>query len=117
MNFVRLNQSITRSFRFILAVAMLFMLMFSTPALALGNSKSAPEDGTTQLNQIQKETDDLARSAPPTLKETQAKTQKGINEVQGDADKDKMKRPENSKNSNTVKDEVESLLHNATQGK
>lgn len=48
------------------------------------------------------------------MQEVQAKAQKGLNAVQGDADKDKMYRPSNSGDATTVKEEVKDFLGNIT---
>jgi hypothetical protein len=120
MNFIRLIQPVVRYCRFVIAVVLCTTLVFSNafPAAAgIGTSKSSPTDATTQLNKIQEKTDEMARSAPPGLEETQAETAKGINEVQGDADKDKMHRPSNSKNATSVQDQVENLLDKVTGNK
>lgn len=114
MSFNRFIQTVVRSFRFVVAVALCVTLVFSqvSPAAANSTSKSDPTDATTQLNKIQEKTDDIARSAPLGLKETQSEANKGINEVQGDADKDKMYRSSNSQNANTVENKVENYLDN-----
>lgn len=90
-----------------------FMLLTTTvPAFAFGASSSKPTDGTAQLSNIERESQDVAESkvAPGSMKEAQARSQGGINEVQGDADKDKMSRPSNSQNATTVKDEIGQAL-------
>lgn len=116
MKFTRLIQSVVRSFRFVIATALCLTLLFSNvlPASANTTTKSANTDATTQLNKIQEKTDDVAASKGPDLEETQAETQKGLNEVQGDADKDKMFRPSNSQNATSIENQVESFLEQAT---
>lgn len=116
MNFVRFIQPIIRPFRFVIATALCLTLLFSNafPAAAIGSSTSDLSEGTTQLHDIQNQTDKVARSAPPSLEEVQSKSQKGLNEVQGDADKNKMKRPENSQNATSVIDKVEDYLQKVT---
>ncbi|MBW4511458.1 MAG: hypothetical protein KME64_33840 [Scytonematopsis contorta HA4267-MV1] len=119
MSFVRFIQPIVRSFRFVIAAALCVTLLFSNafPAAAIGTNKSAPDEATTQLNNIQKGTDEVAKSDPLSLEETQARTQNGLNEIQGDADKDKMYRPSNSKDARTVEDQVGNLLNKVTKDK
>jgi hypothetical protein len=83
----------------------------SVPAFAV---TSRPTEGTAKLNDIQKRTDDLTKrtddiskqdhSVFPSLKEVQSASEEGLNEIQGDADKDKMISPEDAKNATTVED-------------
>jgi hypothetical protein len=85
------------------------------PALAITSYQSDPTEGTTQLLETQRRTDEVSRSAPLNRQEvTDANRGRGLNEVQGDADIDKMQNPENSQSSRSFKDEVESLLQKAT---
>lgn len=111
-----------RPFRFIIVAIATVLMLFSTnlPASAIGTSKSSMKSGETQLNTIQKETDKLSdklvndNTAAPGMKETQAKTQKGLNAVQGAADANKMYRPSNSKEATTVENKVNNFLDNLT---
>ncbi|MCC5639420.1 hypothetical protein LC593_27075 [Nostoc sp. CHAB 5844] len=108
--------SLLRPVRFLIVAFTCALLLFSNafPALAIESSQSKPTDATTQLLETQKKTDEVGRSAPPGLKKVQEESNKGLNEVQGDADIDKMKRPENSQDATTVEDEVENLLEKVT---
>ncbi|MBH8572472.1 hypothetical protein I8752_05360 [Nostocaceae cyanobacterium CENA369] len=119
MSFIRFVQPIIRPLRFVIAAALCLTLVVSNafPAAAIGSSKSSPTEGTTQLNEIQEKTDEVARSAPPSLEEVQSKSEKGLNEVQGDADINKMKRPDNSQNATSVIDKVEDYLGKVTGDK
>jgi|688.fasta_scaffold1003247_2 hypothetical protein len=98
------------------ACAFLF-LTTTFPALAISSYQSNPKEGTTQLLETQRQTDKAAKAPPLGLKETQEKTKRGINEVQGDADIDKMKRPENSQSATSVPEEVEGFLEKITGNK
>jgi hypothetical protein len=101
-------------------VVMICALIFLTsafPALAITSYQSDPTEGTTQLLETQRKTDEVSRSGPPKLREVQEKSNKGFNEVQGDADIDKMKSPENSQSSTSVRDEVEDFLGKVTGNK
>ena len=95
------------------ACAFLF-LTTAFPALAISSYQSNPREGTTQLLETQRQTDKAAKAAPLGLKETQEKTKKGLNEVQGDADIDKMKNPRNSQSATSTKEEVEGFLEKIT---
>ncbi|MGL5081096.1 MAG: hypothetical protein ACRC8A_06370 [Microcoleaceae cyanobacterium] len=57
---------------------------------------SKPTDGTTQLNKITEKAEDLANSSPLSLEDVERRTNGGINEVQGAADKTKMKKSNDS---------------------
>ncbi|AFY99287.1 hypothetical protein [Calothrix sp. PCC 6303] len=108
--------SLLRSVRALVltAICAAFIFANSVPAFAIESYQSKPNEATTQLLETQRLTDEVSRSAPPNLEETQERANKGINEVQGDADADKMKRPENSKTAVTVKDEVKNVLDKVT---
>ncbi len=110
--------SIVRAVRAILVVATCALLIFSNavPAFAIESYQSDVQEGETQLLETQKLTDEVSRYAPgnPNLEQTQERTNEGLNEVQGDADIDKMKTPENSQQAVTVEDEVNNLLKKVT---
>jgi hypothetical protein len=108
--------SILRSVRALVltAICAVFIFANAVPAFAIESYQSKPDEATTQLLETQRLTDEVARSAPPNLQETQERTNKGLNEVQGDADVDKMKRPENSGSAVSVKDEVKNVLEKVT---
>ncbi|QLE55672.1 hypothetical protein [Nostoc sp. TCL26-01] len=108
--------SVLRPVRFLIVAFTCALLLLSNtvPAFAIGTSPSDPTKATDQLLETQKETDKVARSAPPGLKEVQKKSNEGLNEVQGAADIDKQKRPENSQNATTVEGEIQNLLEKAT---
>ncbi len=108
--------SILRPVRFAIVAAACTLLFLSSasPAFALSSYESDPQEGTTQLLETQRKTDEVARSKPATLKEVQEKSNKGLNEVQGDADIDKMKRPENSQSSTSVEENVQNFLEKVT---
>ncbi|MEC4886622.1 MAG: hypothetical protein SAL70_35695 [Scytonema sp. PMC 1070.18] len=115
MNFARYNLPF-RPFRILIAAFACMILLFSnvTPASAIGNTRSDAYQGTAQLNKIQRKTDELTRSEIPSTREVQLESNKGLNEVQGDADIDKMKSPENSQNVTSVEDKVTNLFEKIT---
>jgi hypothetical protein len=82
-----------RPIRFLLAALITFML-FSTPAYA---AKSAATKGEVQLNEITAESEKAAESPPMGMEEVIERSNEGINEVQGAADKSKMKQSGNSR--------------------
>ncbi|WP_414541099.1 hypothetical protein [Nostoc sp. CCY0012] len=111
--------SVLRPVRFvILAFACTLLLLNNTlPAFAISSYQSHPTEGTTQLLETQRKTDEVAKSEPPKLKEVQEKSNKGLNEVQGDADINKMNRPENSQSATSVEENVQNFLEKVTGNK
>jgi hypothetical protein len=116
MKIIGFVSSLVRPVRFLVVAftCALLLLTNAFPALAIGTTPSAPTEATDQLIGIQNKTDKKATEPPLGRGETQAETYNGLNEVQGDADFDKMKRPENSQNATTVKDQVENFLEKVT---
>ncbi|MFH7030653.1 MAG: hypothetical protein ACHBN1_36205 [Heteroscytonema crispum UTEX LB 1556] len=108
--------SVLRPVRFLIVALTCALLLFSNvvPAFAIGSNRSDTTEATDQLLDIQKKTDEIGRSAPPGLEKVQTESNKGLNEVQGDADIDKMNRPENSQDAVTVEDEVNNFLQKVT---
>jgi hypothetical protein len=109
--------SMVRPVRFLVVAftCALLLLTNAFPAMAIGTTKSEPTEATEQLNQIQRKTDELSTQEPPGLDVYQENTSgEGLNEIQGTADMDKMKRPENSQDATTVEDEVKGLLEKVT---
>jgi len=118
MNFTHLISFINRSFRVVIAGLLCVTLLFSNalPAAAIGANKSAPTEGTDQLQGIEKEARKVGNpnAQPRSLQATQAKAEEGLNAVQGKADKEKMYRPSNSKDATTVEEKVEGFLGKIT---
>ena len=95
-------------------------MIFISNVLPAAAAMSRPDQGEAQLNEIQKRTDELTkrtddisnkdRSVAPSLKQAQSATKKGINEIQGDADKEKMISPEDAKNTNTIEKKIDKAL-------
>ncbi len=85
--------SLLRPVRFLLAslICTMLFLMSGMPAQAANAPKSRPTDGTVQLDQIMEKSEDAAHSAPMSLEEVEQRSKGGLNEVQGAADKNKMK--------------------------
>jgi hypothetical protein len=117
MKKVGFDLSMLRPVRFVIVAIACTLLFLSNafPAVAVGTNKSNPKEATTQLLETQKRTDE-ASAKPPLGAEEQIEATKGggLNEIQGTADIDKMKRPENSGNATTVEDEVKNLLDKVT---
>ncbi|RMF25946.1 MAG: hypothetical protein D6756_04625 [Cyanobacteria bacterium J083] len=103
------------SLRSVLTVFVCGLLMFVSMPYPAQAATSKSNDGEVSLNEIQKKTDEVARSNPRGIKEVTKEAQKGLNAVQGAADKDKMISPEDAKNATTVKEKAADLLDNLTK--
>ncbi|MBO3457907.1 hypothetical protein G7B40_036235 [Aetokthonos hydrillicola Thurmond2011] len=105
-----------RPVRFLIAVFTCALLFFSSafPAAAISGSQSNPEDATTQLLETQRLTDEVSAEPPLGLKQVQKRSNEGLNEVQGAADIDKMKRPENSQTATSAGETAKNLLDRVT---
>jgi hypothetical protein len=95
MSFISFNLPVKRLVRSFVAVCFCALLFVSNafPALAV---TSSPTKGEEQLLGIEKEAQEVVLDNPMSLEETQEKASKGPNEVQGDADIEKMKNPSNT---------------------
>jgi hypothetical protein len=92
----------------------LLLLSHALPAMAISANKSALTDGTAQLSNIEKKSQDAANSGLLNGKQVQKEANQGINEIQGAADADKMNRPSNSQDAVTVLDQVKGAFENVT---
>ena len=112
MSFSKLNNWLKSSVRLVVTVFVCGLLFIATanPAQA---TTSKTTDGEASLNNIQKKTDDVAKSNPRGIDEITKEAQKGTNAVQGGADADKMVSPDET-NATTVKEKAASFLDNLT---
>lgn len=96
MSFITFNLPVKRLVRSLIAVCFCALMFVSNafPAFAV---TSSPTKGEDKLLGIEKEAQEVVLKNPMSLEETQEKASKGPNEVQGDADLDKMKNPSNTK--------------------
>ncbi|MGF1674688.1 MAG: hypothetical protein ACFCUV_13535 [Rivularia sp. (in: cyanobacteria)] len=119
MNFTRFKLTSVRPLRFVVAAFMCVMLLFSSalPAAAIGTSKSSPNKGAEQLNDIQRKTEELTQNNAPSNKRVIEESNKGLNEVQGAANAENMNNPSNSQGAVTVEDKVENFLEKITGDK
>lgn len=95
MSFISFNFPAKRLVRTLIAVCFCALMFVSNafPALAV---TSSPTKGEDKLLGIEKESQEVVLKKPMSLEETQEKASKGPNEVQGDADIEKMKNPSNT---------------------
>lgn len=78
-----------------------------------GNQKS-PAQGESNLLGIEREAQEAVLKDPYSREETQTKASEGLNEIQGAADLDKLKRPENSQGASSVEEKSEGFLERLT---
>lgn len=108
MSFINFNLPISRLIRSFVTVCFCALLFVSNafPAFAV---TSSPTKGEDKLLSIEKEAQKAVMKDPMSMQETQKKANEGINEVQGDADKDKMLNPSNT-NATSFKEQVEKAV-------
>ncbi|WP_026098084.1 hypothetical protein [Kamptonema formosum] len=113
MQSIRFNLPVRRVFRVLAALCVCVLLFVSSALPASAAHRSDPTEGEANLTQIEKKSQEAVLSKPYDLEKTQAEANKGINEVQGDADRDKMITPETA-NATSVKEQVERALEKLT---
>lgn len=114
MLFNKLNNWLKSSLRLMLTAIICSLLFISSvyPVQAATSSKTT--DGEASLNRVQAKTDDVARSNPRGIKEVTKAAQKGLNAVQGSADKDKMIGRDEASDATTVKEKAANFFDNLT---
>ena len=93
MKIITKTISAIRPVRFLFTVLICTILFVANvvPAQAgMMSSKSKPTDGTTQLNKIDQKAQQEIDNPAMNLEEIEKRSQNGLNEVQGSADKNKM---------------------------
>jgi hypothetical protein len=108
--------SVLRPVRFLVVAFTCALILLSSafPAFAIDSYQSDPTEGTTQLLDIQRKTDEAAKSPPAGMKKVQKESNKGLNEVQGAADIDQQKNPGNSQSSTSVEENIKNVLEKVT---
>ena len=108
----KFNNWLKSSVRLVLTIFVCGLLFVASayPAQAVS---SKPTDGEANLNRIQEETDDVARSNPRGIEEVTEKAQSGTNAVQGSADAEKMVSPDET-DATTVKEKAANFFDNLT---
>ena len=108
----KLNNWLKSSFRLALT-AIVCGLLFISSAYPTQAATSKTTDGEVSLNRVQAKTDEVASSNPRGIEEVTKEAQKGLNAVQGGADRDKMISPEDAE-ATTVKEKAANFLDNLT---
>ncbi len=117
MKFVHSFAKFIQPIRVLLVLAACALLVFGSalPAAAAGSSpKSSPTSGEAQLKDIYDKSEESAQTGLRSMKQVQERANRGINEVQADADANKMKNPANSQNATSVIDKVKDSLNRVT---
>ncbi len=120
MRSIKSKLSVLRPVRLLLATLACAFLVFSNafpaysaPVNPTGTTK-APQQGESNLLDIEKEAQEAVLKDPYSREETQTKASEGLNEIQGSADADKMKRPENSQGATSVETKLKNVLEKVT---
>lgn len=120
MRSIKLKLSALRPVRLLLAAFACAFLVFSTALPAYSDTpqptgtQKSPAQGESNLLDIEKQAQEAVLKDPYSREETQTKANQGLNEIQGSADLDKMKRPENSQEATSVEEKSESFLERLT---
>ncbi|WP_036483484.1 hypothetical protein [Myxosarcina sp. GI1] len=114
MKLTGLKKIFQTSVRFIVTAFICGLLVFSSVLPAQAAADSNPRKGEANLNSIQKETDDVAKSNPRNMEETMQKAKEGTNEVQGAADTEEMVQPGET-GAESVEDKANNFLQNLTK--
>jgi hypothetical protein len=112
-NISKFNNWLQSSLRLLLTVFVCGLLFISSAYPAQAATRKA-DQGVVDLNEIQKKTDDVGRSNPLSLDEIIEESQKGLNEVQGGADRNKMIDRKDASNATTVEDKAANILDKIT---
>ncbi len=97
----------------LMVTAFICGLLVFTSVLPARAADSNPRKGEANLNSIQKETDDVAKSKPRSMEETIEKAKEGTNEVQGAADTEQMVQPGET-GAESVEDKANNFFQNLT---
>jgi hypothetical protein len=93
--------------------AVLLLGLTATPSMA---GSSSVTKGTEQLNKIDDKAAKIAeRSSSMGLAEIEARSQDGLNEIQGSADKSKMYKADTSKPGPAIAEKIEKALDKVTK--
>lgn len=113
---MRSTLSKLRPLRFLLAafVATIVFFTYAFPALAISAPKSDPREGEAPINDIYELSEDAIKGGPPSGEAVRDAANQGLNDIQADADVEKMNTTENSTEAVTAQDQVEKALEKIT---
>jgi hypothetical protein len=115
MNYAHLTRLVFRIAKTVTIIFTCTLMLFTTmsSANAMPNDSRAKSDltkGSERLDDVQKKSEEILRNPPMSLDRVQIESNKGLNEVQGDADVQDMSRPNNSRNVTSIEDKAEQVL-------
>jgi hypothetical protein len=116
MNYNRFNKlaiHITKAFTLVFTCALLFFVNLASADAAPMNNTGANSDltkGSERLDDVQKKSEEILRNPPLSLDRVVDESNKGLNEVQGDADIQDMSRPSNSREATSIEEKTEQVL-------
>lgn len=116
MNFNRRFSNAFQLIRGLMIALVCALVLFanSYPALAIGSGMTRPSEGEARLNQTLENAEDAIRPENALSSEKVIeRANKGLNEVQADADIDQMNRPDNSRQATSAAEEVQRALSKA----
>lgn len=117
MNLSRHFSALSRLIRGLAIVLVCTLVLFtnSYPALAIGTNQAAKtSEGETRLNETLENAKDAIRPENALSSEKVIeRANRGLNEVQADADVHQMNRPENSRQATSAAEEVQRALNKA----
>ncbi len=116
--FNKLSALLVRLRPFAIAATCAFVLFVNAaPAFAFGNSSSQPEKGLEQLNGVQEMSEDAitknGKNDMSSMRNVSKNAEKGLNEVQGAADKENMISPSSAR-AESVESNIEEALESIT---
>lgn len=100
------------------AVACIFVFVSQIAPAYSANQGSSPAKGEDQLLEIEKESQKIIQSGEPVPQSKEAKEKAGgggLNAVQGTADAEKMNRPDNSSDQETIEKDLGKALKKVTK--
>lgn len=102
--------ALLRPVRLLLATCVCALLVFSQVLPAYSSPNSNPTSGEANLLDIERKSQEAVLADPYSREKTQTEANKGLNEIQGDSDINKMKRPENTRGAKSVEQKIETAL-------
>ncbi|MEP0912831.1 hypothetical protein NDI45_18120 [Leptolyngbya sp. GB1-A1] len=117
MNFRHRMAAVLRPIRTFLVTVTCALVLFmnAAPALAISSPPTDPAKGEPGLQDIFEKSEDALKSDDTLTMKVKDEANKGINEVQGAADKNDMYRPENSQQATDAETQVERALSKITE--
>jgi long-subunit fatty acid transport protein len=116
MNYDRVTKMALRLTQTLAIIFTCTLLLFSNIAPASAapanttQMRSNPTKGSERLDDVQKKSEEILRNPAFSMERVQDESNRGLNEVQGDADIQEMSRPSNSQNATSIQDKAEQVL-------